>query len=87
MYYDLQSEQILFDNVSKTRVKPDRVDIKKRWNSLETENDIHLLDKVRLNSAIFEDEFGVGFIWDHIRCSLSHTCLEIPFSFKHRQFW
>ena len=37
MYYDVQSELILFANALWERVKPDCADIKKWWKSLEAE--------------------------------------------------
>ena len=37
MYYDMQSELILFNNALWWRVKPDRADNKKRWISFEAE--------------------------------------------------
>ena len=59
MYYDVQSELILFTNALWERVKPDREDLKKRWNCLEVEKVVHYCIKVYFNSAIFEDEFRV----------------------------
>ena len=41
MSYDVQSQLILFANALWERVKPDRADIKKRWNSLEAEKVLH----------------------------------------------
>ena len=57
MYSDMQSELILLADALWERVKPDRADIKKRWNSLEAEKVVHYYIKVCFNSAVFEDEF------------------------------
>ena len=41
MSYDVQPQLILFANALWERVKPDRADIKKRWNSFEAEKVVH----------------------------------------------
>ena len=41
IYYDVQSDLILFANALWQHVELDRADIKKRWNSLEAEKVVH----------------------------------------------
>ena len=44
-----------------------------------------LEEKLFLHYLRLSLEFGN--FWDHPRCALSHTCLEIRLSIKHCQFW
>ena len=61
VFSEMQSGLILFDNVLRYRVQPDRADNKKRWNSLKTEIDVNLPIKVCFNSEVIKDEFRVRY--------------------------